>query len=176
MYDQNCPSHQWLPVTPAILLQIRHILLLNPTDFDNIMLWAAFLLVCYFGLLRSGEITIPNAASYDPSTHLNFSDIAVDNSHSPNIMQVRIKASKTDPFCQGIPIGKTNNALCPVTALLNYLSVRGNTSGFLFHFRDHTPLTISHQSFATSLIMLDLTVPYMLVTALGWELQPWPLR
>jgi len=61
MYDQNCPSRQWLPVTPAILLQICHILLLNPTDFDNIMLWAAFLL-CFFGLLRSGEITIPNAA------------------------------------------------------------------------------------------------------------------
>ena len=87
-----CPSHQRLPVTPAIANPP-----FNPTDFDNILLWAAFRL-CLFGFLPSGKITIPNAASYDPSTHLNFSDIAIDNSHFPNIMQVWVKASKTDPF------------------------------------------------------------------------------
>jgi len=93
---QNCPSHQWLPVTPAIANPPHYF-----SDFDNILLWAAFCL-CFFGFLPSGKITIPNAASYDPSTHLNFSNIAVDNSDSPRIMQVRIKASKTDPFHQGI--------------------------------------------------------------------------
>ena len=141
---ENRHSHQRLPVNPSILLQICHILLVNPTDFNNIMLWAAFL-VCFFGFLHSGEITVPDASSYDPSVHLNYSDIAADNPHSPSIMQIRIKASKTDPFRQGadVHIGKTNNALCPVTALLNYLSVRGNAPGQLFHFEDHTPLTKS---------------------------------
>ena len=108
------------------------------------MLWAAFL-VCFFGFLRSGEITVPDASSYDPSVHLNFSDIAADIPHSPTIMQIKLKASKTDPFRQGVDvhIGKTNNALRPVTALLNYLSIRGNIPGLLFHFEDHTPLTKS---------------------------------
>ena len=67
------------------------------------MLWEAATL-CFFGFLRSGEITIPNNSNYDPSAHLNFSDISVDNSAMPSIIQVRIKASKTDPFRQGVNI------------------------------------------------------------------------
>lgn len=120
-------------------------MLQNPSDFDNIMLWAAFLL-CFFGFLRSGEITIPNQQSYDASVHLNFSDIATDNSVPPSIIQVKIKASKTDPFRHGtlIHIGRSNNTLCPVSALLSYLSIRGNSPGILFHFQDNTPLTKPH--------------------------------
>ncbi len=108
------------------------------------MLWAACLL-CFFGFLRSGEITIPDASSYDPSAHLNYSDIAVDNPLAPSIIQIRLKASKTDPFRQGvhIHIGKTSNQLCPVSAVLNYLTIRGSNPGLLFHFQDLTPLTKS---------------------------------
>ena len=131
-----------LPVTPAILLRIQEILSHNPSDFDNIMLWAAFLL-CFFGFLRSGEITIPNLHSYDPTVHLNFTDIATDNLLPPKIIQIKIKASKTDPFRHGVSIciGRSNNSLCPVAALLAYLSIRGTNPGLLFHFNDNTPLT-----------------------------------
>ena len=65
------PQRQCLPVTPTILHKIHQVLLCNPNDFNNIMLWSAFLL-CFFRFLRSGEITIPDASSYDPSVHLNF--------------------------------------------------------------------------------------------------------
>ena len=87
------------------------------------MLWVAFL-VCFLGFLRSGEITILDASSYDPSVNLNYY-IAADNPHFPSIIQIRIKACKNDPFCQGadVHIGKTNNALCPIITQLNYLSV-----------------------------------------------------
>ncbi len=40
-----------------------------------------------------------------------------------------------------IYIGRSNNLLCPVSALLSYLTIRGNCSGILFHFQDTTPLT-----------------------------------
>ena len=108
------------------------------------MLWYAFLL-CFFGFLRSGAITVPDSSSYDPSVHLNFNDIAADNPNSPSILQIRMKASKTDSFRHGvnIHIGKTSNYLCPVSALLNYLIVRGSAPGLLFHFCDSTPLTKS---------------------------------
>ena len=81
-----------------------------------------------FSLPRSGEVTIPNSSNYDPSAHLNFADISVDNSAMPSIIQVQIKASKTDHFRQGvnIHIGRTKNDLCPVTALLVYLAAHGN--------------------------------------------------
>ena len=61
-----------LPITPAILAQIDHILLKDPSNSDNIMLWSASLL-CFFGFLRSGEITIPTLTSYDPELQLYFS-------------------------------------------------------------------------------------------------------
>ena len=99
-----------LPVTPLLLTRIYHILLKYPTDFDNIMIWAASL-TCFFGFLRSGEITVPSLSGYDPSVHLNYNDILVDY---PCIIKVCIKASKTDPFRQGVDInlGKTGHLLC----------------------------------------------------------------
>lgn len=136
------PIRTRLPVTPYILSKVYSILQLNPHSFDNIMLWAAFVL-CFFGFLRSGEVTIPNASAYDSSAHLSFSDIAVNSSMSPSVIQVTLKASKTDPFRKGVTIyiGKTDNFLCPVSALLNYVSIRGSSPGILFRFKDNSPLT-----------------------------------
>ena len=87
-YDEarkNQQSRQRLPVTMYILQKVYQVLLHNPTDFDNIMLWSAFLL-CFFGFLRSGEITIPDASSYDPTVHLNFQNVSIDNPNDPQIM------------------------------------------------------------------------------------------
>jgi len=67
----------------------------------------------------------------------------VDSISNPTLLKVRIKASKTDPFRQGVElfIGKTGNRLCPVAALLAYLAKRGNKEGMLFHFEDGRLLT-----------------------------------
>lgn len=55
--------------------------------------------------------------------HLNYEDVAMDRLHSPRLVKVRIRASKTDPFRVGVDIffGKTANQLCPVTAILSYM-------------------------------------------------------
>ena len=79
-----------LPITPPLLTRIYHILLKDPHNFDSIMVWAASLL-CFFGFLRSGEITIPSLHSYDPSVHLNYKDISVDDPSNPSIIKVHIK-------------------------------------------------------------------------------------
>ena len=106
------------------------------------MLWSAFLL-CFFGFLRSGEITIPDTSSYDPQVHLNFENVSAGDPEAPSIIHIRIKASKTDPFRQGVNtcIGRTNNSLCPLSVLL---VTRGCTPGLLFCFQDRTPLTKSN--------------------------------
>ena len=138
----QAPTKQRLPVTPAILLKLYSVLLDDPSIFDNIMIWAAPL-VCFFGFLRSGEITIPSVTAYDASTHLSPSDISANVPSQPTVVQLRLKQSKTDPFRQGVNIylGATNCTLCPVTALLNFLAIRGQADGPLFHFQDLTPLT-----------------------------------
>ena len=54
------------------------------------------------------------------------------------MLKVKIKASKTDPFRQGVDmfIEKTDNKLCPVAAILAYLAKRGNHKGMLFYYED----------------------------------------
>ena len=139
---QSLQPRPRLPVTPTILSQVHKVWAQSPTEFNHIMLWAASTL-CFFGFLRSGEITLTSTTNYDPSAHLSYDDISVDNATKPSIIQVRLKTSKTDPFRQGVSIyiGKTGNQLCPVMALLNYLVLRGNSPGPFFQFQDCTPLT-----------------------------------
>ena len=119
-----------LPMPPNILLKLRAVWEEDATAFDHIMLWAACC-TCYFGFLRSGEVCSPADSNHDPSTHLNFSDIAVDSHENTSAISIQIKASKTDPFRQGttIYLGATDTKLCPVKAILAYIAARGSKEG-----------------------------------------------
>jgi len=57
---------------------------------------------------------------YDPSTHLSFSEITVVSHDKTSVITLKIKASKTDLFMQGVTIylGATGMKLCPVKSLL----------------------------------------------------------
>jgi hypothetical protein len=90
------------PITPQLLQIMRGAWRLQPAAesegaWNGRMLWAAATL-CFFGFLRSGEITIPNDGAFDESRHLSFGDISVDRFDNPSTLKARIKASKTDPF------------------------------------------------------------------------------
>ena len=93
--------------------------------------------VGFFGFLRAGEFTV-SEGSFDPGSHLSFEDIALDCHFNPSVILIHLKASKTDPFRQGVDvvIGKTGDDLCPVQAAVRYLAVRGNGLGPLFMFSD----------------------------------------
>ena len=131
-----------LPITPDLLSKIRHYLEQHFANPDGIMLWAA-MCTCFFGFMRSGEMTLPAESAFDPNTHLSFKDVSIDCIENPKIVKLNLKASKTDPFRKGVEVvlGKTDNELCPVTALLAYLALRGSGPGFLFLFADGRPLT-----------------------------------
>ena len=139
---RNLGSRQCLHITPELLRAIRTVWGKKAHSQDSIMLWAAVCL-CFFGFLRAGEMTVPSDHAYDPGVHLNFNDIAIDSKINPSIMRVTIKASKTDPFRQGIEIfvGRTHTDLCPIEATLAYLAARGGTQGPLFAFADGRFLT-----------------------------------
>lgn len=134
------PSKPRLPITPAILRKIRAEWD-RSEEWDHIMLWAAMCL-CFFGFLRAGEAVAPDA-DFDASQHLTYTDIAVDDLVDPKYLQVNIKQSKTDPFRLGVKvwIGRTGGDLCPVTAVLAYMALRGPGEGPLFRFRNGSPLT-----------------------------------
>ena len=114
----------------------------SASERDTVMLWAACYLA-FFGFLRAGEMTLPSDTAYDPSVHLNLSDISVDNQSRPTVMRVTINQSKTDPFREGVNLflGRTSSDLCPIVAMLNYLLVRGLWEGPLFKYKDGPYLT-----------------------------------
>ena len=120
---RGAPQKTRLPITPNILRQLKAVWDKEASDPDTTMIWAACCLG-FFAFLRSGEMTVPSDASYDPACHLGWRDIAVDNPQAPRMVRMTIKQSKTDPFCKGIDLflGKTGRKVCPVVAMMNYLA------------------------------------------------------
>ena len=140
------PEYMRMPITPELLKKMRQSWLKQELQegnpWDSKMLWAAATL-CFFGFFRSGEITVPTETAFDDGAHLTFDDVTVDCTRNPQLLKVKLKASKTDPFREGIDvfIGRTNNTLCPVAAVLDYMTLRGKGPGPLFKFVDGKPLT-----------------------------------
>ncbi len=67
----------------------------------------------------------------------------VEINAGPTYISVTLKQSKTDQFRRGtlVIIGRTDDDLCPVAALLQYIAIRGTHSGPLFIYADGKFLT-----------------------------------
>ena len=143
--------------------KIKTLISAKPHTYHHTMIWAACC-KAFFGFMRCSEFTSPSHSAYDPTVHLPFSDVAVDSRTCPTFIRLTIKQSKTDYFRQGsfIYLGKTNCEVCPVEAVLLYLSVRGATPGPLFLFNDHKPLTRAEFSSVVSCLLeeLELTISH----------------
>ena len=131
-----------LPITPLVLKEVLRIVSRDPTNFDNIMMWAACCLG-YFAFLRAGEFTV--SEPFDPAVHLSVEDVAVDNHQNPTMISVHLKKSKTDQEMTGMTlyVGRTKQDICPVSAVLTYLVKRRGHSqnGPLFIREDGSPLS-----------------------------------
>ena len=94
------PPRTRLPITPDLLRVLRKSW--SPwTDKNGAMLWEAACM-CFFGFLRCGEVVIASDSNFDPEIHMSLEDIRVDSHVNPSYIEVNIKASKTDPFRQGV--------------------------------------------------------------------------
>ncbi len=91
------------PITPDLHRKIKGVWNPRTHEADVVMLWAACCLA-FFGFMRIGELTVPSDNGYDASGHLSWGVVLVDDPAHPSRIEVRIKASKADPFRQGISI------------------------------------------------------------------------
>jgi len=144
LYRSNQATKVRLPITTAILTNIKKHWTPQQTDPDIIMLWAAAA-ICFFGFFRAGEITIPTLSFFDSPRHLAWGDLGVDDTEQPQMLKIHLRKSKVDQLGKGIDvyIGETNCRLCPVTAAVHYMSLRGSAPGPFFRFNDGSPLTKS---------------------------------
>ena len=94
------------------------------------MLWATCV-VTFFCFCQSGDVTVEKEDEYDPTAHLSYGDLAIDNPTAPTAISIMIKKSKGRKGVK-VFIGKISDDLCPVTALLSSLAFRGAESGPLF--------------------------------------------
>ena len=164
--EGGAPSKPRLPITPPLLriLKVAWIPPVSSPDPDGLMLWAASC-TGFFGFLRAAEFTTPSKAAYDPGAHLSLSDVALASHTKSEVVRITIKASKTDPFRKGVQVylGKTGADICPVSALVSYLAVRGAAPGPLFVFVNGTPLSrlalVQHVRSAISAAGIDAS-PY----------------
>ena len=137
-------KHTRLPITPEILLRLKNYWSTG-TELqgrDTKMLCGACCL-CFFGFLRSGEVVAPTESSYDPEATLCYRDVRIDSHVKPSFMQIAIKASKTDPFRQGVSvyIGATNSLIYPLAAVVGFMVERGSTVDPLFTWNNGCYLT-----------------------------------
>ena len=77
---------------------------------------------------------VPDSGPFDPQVHQCVADLVYVHDETHNHIEVQIKASKTDQYRQGtrVALGATGASICPVSALLDYLTIRGNRPGALF--------------------------------------------
>lgn len=109
-----------LPITPAILLQLRSHL--NFQDPLHTVFWAICLLA-FFSLLRKSNILPPSAHGFSPDKHLCRGDFTIQ----PWGLCVHIRWSKTIQFKERhltLPLpALPKHPLCPVTAILAALAL-----------------------------------------------------
>ena len=106
------------------------------------MLWAVSC-TTFFTFSRSGEMTVPAGKAFNPKVHLSVEDVSVDRRVQPRVVSIRLKRSKTDQEGRGATLimGRSENDLCPVEALMQYLRRRGTRQGPLFQWKNGSPLT-----------------------------------
>ena len=95
--------------------------------------------MAYFGFLRSGELTVPDATT---APAISAADVATDSHTCPSFVRIRLRKGKTDQLGRGVDIflGKTGTSLCPVKAVLCFLAIRPKSEGPLLVHADGSPL------------------------------------
>ena len=111
-------------------------------DYYTDVLMRSAIALAYFGFLRCGEFTTTSKV-FDPDTNVCLGDVVVQFNEACLIL----KASKTDPFRQGVSIAyfRVNCSLCPIEALEKFLQLRVRFANIpqtpLFLFKDYSHLT-----------------------------------
>lgn len=131
-----------LPITPIILSQLKVLWSGEAQEFDIIMLWVACC-TAFISFFKMGEITYLTVDGWTPGHCVMVEDMAVNSVHNPSIIKIHLWTPKTDQYGQGVTIylRRTGSDLCPVSALLAYLAVRGGSPGPLFKLKDGRFLT-----------------------------------
>lgn len=126
-----------LPITVDVLIKLVHAVnYICHSHYEKVLIKAMFLLA-FHAMLRIGEMT----QSYDKEGHaLQVADVSFEK--TPSILGVSLTFrhfkhyNGKDPIVIYIKTQGKNSIMCPVTALYDFMVVRGNKAGPLFTYPD----------------------------------------
>ena len=75
-----------LPITPAILRELKRVWEAMEDNFNGCMLWAMACMF-FFGFLRTGEVVVPSQSLHDAEMHLSLGDVRLTAQTSRHISQ-----------------------------------------------------------------------------------------
>ena len=102
-------------------------------DPNDVVVWV-IACTAFFRFFRLGELLPETPTSCNMVTDLAWGDVAVDNHTNSHMVQLHLKCSKSDQFGQGadVVVGATGTDICPISALCQYLKMRGSSQGPFF--------------------------------------------
>ena len=102
-------------------------------DHDTVMLWLAVVVCFSLFFFRAGELTVPSQAAFNPAVHPAWGDVSTDEGQPPSTVLIFLKQKKMDQFGHGVAVfvGATGDELCPVQAVLAFVSLRRDVPGQL---------------------------------------------
>ena len=157
--QKRTPHKIRLPITTPLLRCIKHSL--DSSGHPNkLMLWAVSC-TAFFSFFRLGEWLLDSQSAFNQTIHLTWGDVAVNDPANPTMLRIRLKQSKTDQLGSGadIILGRTNTDICPVAALLGYISTRGDRPGPFFMDSSAKPLVTSSFIAEVRKILVVLGLP-----------------
>ena len=100
---------------------------------NRMLLWAVAT-SAFFGFFRLGELLPESVKAFAPTTGLSWGDVALDSRQALRMVQIHLKVSKCDQFGGGanIILEATDDALCPVKAMVLFVTERGCALGPFF--------------------------------------------
>lgn len=136
--ESNPPTR--LPITAHVLRQLKAVWE-QSSHPDRTTLWAVAC-TAFYGFFRLGELLLTSPSSFHQQRSLAWGDVAVDDTADPTVIRIHLKHSKCDQFGAGanVVLGKSGTDICPVAALVEYISARGDSPGPFFLSYTRKPL------------------------------------
>ena len=140
-----------MPITVTVLRQIRTKINRSPVAEPEHLAFWAIATIAFFAFSRLGKLLVGMAAEYTAASHLSWGDVAVDCNSAASLVKIHLRKSKCNQFGAGadILLGRTGCDLCPVVAILAYVSQRGKSPRHFFI--DGEGKTIAKLRFITQL-------------------------
>ena len=114
---------------------------------DSTAYWA-IATAAFFGFFRLGELLVEAETSHNPTLHLCWGDVAINDRSAAMMVKFHLRKSKCDQFGTGadVLLGRSGYQLCPVAAILAYIKARGDTQGAFFVDSNKVPITKASSS------------------------------